>query len=124
MLQLSESHSPLASICGIDPGTNHLGFAVMEIDTQTLAISSIHAFTLVAERLVEDDNLIAIQHTERVAKIYALQQTLTNLYSYYKPFTICCESPYYNHFRPNAYGALVEIIYAIRMSVINYNPNT
>lgn len=123
MLRLSESFSPLASICGIDPGTSHLGFAVMEIDTITLAINSIHAFTLDAEKLVEEDNLIAIQHTERVAKIHALQHTLINLYSYYNPFTICCESPYYNHFRPNAYGALVEIIYAVRMSVINYNPN-
>lgn len=123
MLRLSENQPPLASICGIDPGTNHLGFAVMEINIQTLAINSIHAFTLVADRLVEDDDLIAIQHTDRIAKIYALQQTLTDLYNYYNPFTICCESPYYNHFRPNAYGALVEIIYAIRMSVINYNPN-
>lgn len=121
MLRLSDHYSPLASICGIDPGTNHLGFAVMEIDTQTLAINSIHAFTLVADKLVEDDNLIAIQHSERIAKIYALQQTLTNLYRYYNPFVICCESPYYNHFRPNAYGALVEIIYAIRMSVTDYN---
>jgi Holliday junction resolvasome RuvABC endonuclease subunit len=123
MLRLSENYSPVASICGIDPGTNHLGFAVMEITTDSLAINSIHAFTLVADKLIEDDDLIAIQHTERIAKIYALQQTLTNLYNYYKPFTICCESPYYNHFRPNAYGALVEIIYAIRMSVINYNSN-
>lgn len=122
MLKLSGNHPILASVCGIDPGTNHLGFAVMEINTRTMAINSIQAMTLVADKLVEDDNLIAIQHTERMAKIYALQQVLTNLYCYYAPFTICCESPYYNHFRPNAYGALVEIIYAVRLSVTNYSP--
>lgn len=119
---LYSTTNTLVSICGIDPGSTNLGFANMVFDPTNMEIETIAAFTINLEKILSEDNIIATHHNERTAKIFALQSLLVNLFNQYLPITICCESPYQNRFRPNAYAPLVEVIYAARVASIHYNP--
>lgn len=116
------STSQCATICGIDPGSLHLGFCVFRFNMDTFEILSIESTTISPDKLVREDDPIADTHNGRIQRIAALKSKLTDLYSYYDPTVICCESSYYNRFRPSAFGVLMECITAIRFSALAYNP--
>lgn len=111
----------IGTIVGIDPGTNMLGFAVLRFDFKTLEILSVQGESFKSERMIEEDCLIAHSHNERIAKIYAQRDNLVQQLNHYRPFVVACENPFINRFRPNAYGPLVEILFAIRTAVIEYS---
>lgn len=117
-----QNKSRCATICGIDPGSLHLGFCVFRFDIETFEIFSIESTTIAPEKLVRDDDPIGLTHNGRVQRITALKVRLHELFSYYDPSVICCESSFYNRFRPSAFGVLMECITAIRFSAIAYNP--
>lgn len=109
-------------IVGIDPGTTNLGFAALEFDIQTLQIHRLYATSFKSQQMVGLDGIIRLSHSERIEKIYAQKDNLVNHFRYFHPSFICCESPFYNRFRPSAYGPLVEILFAIRTAAIEYDP--
>jgi len=118
-----ENMSRCATICGIDPGSLHLGFCVFRFDIETFEILSIESTTICPDKLVKEDDPIVNTHNPRIQRIAALKANLYDLYTYYEPTVICCESSYYNRFRPSAFGVLVECITAVRFSAILYNPH-
>lgn len=120
-LVFPEGGSTVATVCGIDPGTNNLGFCALKFDLVTRELVSIQAETFRSDRMLESDSFIPLTHTERVERILAQKNNLVRQLNYYRPIATCCESPYYNSFRPNAFGALVEIIFAIRMACLEHN---
>ena len=120
-LVFPDNGSVCACVCGIDPGTNRLGLAAMDFNMATVSIQSIEAETFRSELLLETDDLILEAHSERTSKIYAQKDNLVRQFRFYRPYAVCCESPFYNRLRPSAYGPLMEILFAIRMACIEYD---
>lgn len=111
------------TICGIDPGTNTLGCALLEVDIDTLAVHSIYTHTYVGEMLPHSESL-EIGYGDRLARLDALKQSLWSIFEASRPLYIGCEAPFINPRRPMAYGALVEAVGAVQAAVIAYNVRT
>lgn len=123
MLHYPQSlESEVGTIVGIDPGSNLLGFSILRFNLKTFEVLSVEADTFKSERMIEDDSLITITHNERIAKLYAQKNNLVQMFNVAKPTWIACEHPFMNRFRPNAYGPLMECLFAIRTAAIEYNP--
>lgn len=109
-------------ILAIDPGTRNTGIAIFECDRYN-KIKSIEAHTIRSDKINGDylDDIV-ISHTERIANIIKVSQTLSLYLQQYKPNLICCESPFYNRLRPSAFAPLVELLFALRNISIEFNP--
>lgn len=121
MLKMPESSGSLVSLIGIDPGTTLLGIGIIRVDLYTKQIVSSDAVTLKAKKLI-DSSWMGDVHGERFSRISALGQEMVNIFTREHMFQIACESPFFNPGRPNAFGALVEIMTVIRQSVEIYDP--
>jgi Holliday junction resolvasome RuvABC endonuclease subunit len=121
MLRFPQKGSTSVCFCGIDPGTNYLGFSVFTFEVVSLSILSIDAVTFESEKLVKGYSNIFESHSERTAKIIAQKDNLVSQFRFNKPAFVCCESPFYNRLRPSAYGPLVEMIFAIKTACIEYD---
>lgn len=110
-----------AEVVGIDPGSESLGLAIISFDIETFKIVSTQAKTFTASKMFNEDSWGAELHGNRVWRIKHLQQTLTDIFNYVDPVFIVCESPFYNPRRPNAYGVLVEVLTAVRNSVMEHD---
>lgn len=111
----------LGTLVGIDPGSTNLGVAVLTIDLETLAIVSTYAFTVHADKSPYYE-WMSEYHPDRVQRIRALEEILYQTFLRYQPLQVWSESPFYNRFRPNAYGVLVEVLECIRRAVFQYHP--
>lgn len=120
MLSIPESASAVASIVGIDPGTKMLGVCVLEFDLVTFRILKVQANTYDGSKLPGSEWMGHL-HGDRAKRINAHRTNLIYILNTYRPLYICCESPFYNQKRPSAYGALTEIICAIREAVSYYD---
>ena len=105
---------------GLDPGTNKLGVGIMCVDMKTSAIVSISAITLVGEKLAKG-SWMSEMHGDRFGRIAVLQDQLAGILHAYQVVDIASESPFYSLRHPNAYGALTEVICAIRDAVVYYD---
>lgn len=111
----------ICRIVGIDPGSTTLGFSVLEYDARTLRIIRTYAYTFNADKMKLSD-LDALSHSERYARIYALMQALYEAFLELQPTFVISESPFMAMRRPQAYGALVEVVFAIRSALREYDP--
>ncbi len=116
-----QSQEMIGTICGIDPGTNMLGFSALSIDLRTSEIVSVFATSFKSEHMIDRDTFITATHNERISKILAQKKNLVQQFCFYRPFVVACENPFINRLRPAAYGPLVEIVFAIRSAVIEYS---
>lgn len=121
MLTMPEDSPTTACIVGIDPGSQTLGLAILEFDTTTKEIVKTTAITYVGTKLPYMSDWITKLHGERAARIIAHRENLTEIFKSINPTAVYCESPFYNPGRPMAYGALVEVLSAIRLSIINWS---
>jgi Holliday junction resolvasome RuvABC endonuclease subunit len=117
-----DTDQAICRIIGIDPGSTTLGFSVLEYDARTLKIIRTYAYTFNADKMNLSD-LDALTHSERYARIYALQEALYDAFLVLKPNFVISESPFMAMRRPQAYGALVEVVFAIRSALRKYDPN-
>lgn len=109
-------------IVGIDPGTNFLGFCALDINLRDVSVVQHFACSFQSDKMLDPDSFVSICHNERIAKIFAQKNNLLKRLRYHRPFVVTCENPFINRFRPNAYGPLVEVLFAIRCAVTEYNP--
>lgn len=112
----------IGTICGIDPGSNMLGLGVIRFNLRTLDIVSVQGMSFKSEPMMDNDDLISITHLERTSKIIAQKNNLVQYFSFFQPFVVACENPFINRFRPNAFAPLVEVVFAVRAAVTEYNP--
>lgn len=111
----------ICRIIGIDPGSTTLGFSVLEYDARTLKIIRTYAYTFNAGKMKL--NLLDIEsHSERYARIYELMEAIYGGFVDLQPNFVICESPFMAMRRPQAYGALVEVVFAIRSALRKYDP--
>jgi Holliday junction resolvasome RuvABC endonuclease subunit len=116
-----EPDDHIGRIVGIDPGSTTLGCALIEYDVRTLAILRTCAYTFNADKMRLDD-LASLNHSERFARIFALQQALYSVFLDLRPNIVISESPFLKRRFPTAFGVLTEVVFAIRMAVRQYDP--
>lgn len=107
---------------GIDPGSNSLGFACIEFDLDTLEIVRTYSFTIKPEKFVQSET-ISESHGARYARIYKLNDAILTEFLDIGPVDVVCESPFMSRRQPMAYGALMEVVYAVRLALCEYNPS-
>lgn len=123
MLELPDVLCTKPVICGIDPGTNHVGFSSLVLNPSTLTIDSIWCATLRVDRLEDYQGFDPEAHSERVEKLLKIRHAVTRLLNHWNPVHLSCESPFYNRLRPGAYGPLVESVLMIKLAAYEYNAN-
>lgn len=111
------------TILGVDPGLNHTGVAVFQIDAYNRLIQSIIAFTIHTNQLADTTGIDDELHTDRIIKLYKLKHSIQETIVKVNPVVIACESPFYNTKFPMAYAALVEAIDFIQSAAIEINGN-
>ena len=107
-------------ILGIDPGTNTLGVAIIDLDLVNKETSLIMATTIHGGKNSKNFPSISDVHGDRRAKLFAHQKSIRYILEQYRPNSIISESPYMGKFA-NAFEALVECLMAIRDEVYNYD---
>ncbi len=110
------------NILSVDPGLNRTGVSCYTLN-QNNEVLSIESQTLFSEHL--RDNVVTDEDyfTERVIKLQKLRHAFHYLIRTTQACVIVCESPFYNRFRPMAYGALLEVLSMIQMSILDINVN-
>lgn len=121
MLVMPPGASALAPIAGVDPGTETLGVGVLFVDLVTWKIQASMAQTFRGSKMAGKANWIAEVHGDRAARIASHEDNLLQLFCEIEPLEIACESPFFNRAHPQAYGALVEILSAVRRAVMRYD---
>lgn len=117
---LLDENSNTLRIVSVDPGTNSLGVAVLDLDIFNNSIVVQHAFTIDIQKHSARYSQINLVHGERVAKLHAVRQALYRFYCTWQPDHIVSEAPYMGRF-PQAYAALVECVSSIRYAVMEYH---
>ncbi len=119
-LMLSEQYHKI-NLLAIDPGLNNTGIAIFEIDYHSKKILKIEAFTIATEKLKNNTGLADEDFAERLIKLLKLKVSILNVLANVNPCIVAIEAPFYNRFRPNAYGALVEVLCVIQSAILEFN---
>lgn len=121
MSTINDHDQQVGRIVGIDPGSTTLGFSILEYDLHSFEIVRTYARTFNAGKMKLSELDIA-NHSERYARIYELMDTLYDAFVEMEPTFVISESPFMAMRRPQAYGALVEVVFAIRSALRKYDP--
>jgi Holliday junction resolvasome RuvABC endonuclease subunit len=111
----------LPLVMSFDPGTNHLGIAVMALTPETGHLKLLHVWTTDISRLAESryPGLIAY-HGVRMAKLKTIHDVIEKAIESWRPTYVVSESPYMGRF-PQAYGALMECLLTIRNVILAWD---
>lgn len=107
-------------ICGIDPGTNQMGFASLILSHDGSTLEGLWATTVKTDKLPDYPGFDPTAHIERVEKLLKIREAVLKLLTYWKPYVLSCESPFYNGLRPNAYGPLVEAVLMVKLAAFEH----
>lgn len=121
MLTMPDGGDPFASILAIDPGTDTLGLACIQFDCRTGYIIGSEAQTYKGSKMARN-SWVADVHGDRFARINAHRSNLSRLLNLLQPAFIASESPFFSRAQPLAYGALTEVVYALRLTIFEYDP--
>ena len=110
-----------ATIVGIDPGSESLGVSQLTFSIVDGSLISINAITYVGSKMERPEYLIEI-HGERLTRIKAHEDNLYYVFLQTLPYMVACESPFINMRRPQAYGALTEVVSAVRNALYRFDP--
>lgn len=112
--------SNIASIIGVDPGSNCLGVGIIDYDVYTLEIVGSDAFTLFADKLAKN-SWTSYVYGDRAGRIQALSETLLKvMHDNGRVTDIISESPFMSRFA-QAFAALTEVVNGVRYAVMQYN---
>ncbi len=120
MLPMPQDPSTQISVMGIDPGTTTLGVGLIHFDLVSFQISSWEAYTFRGDKLTSNA-WIGATSNDRLQRIAALKRHMSHMLHRVNPLAVACESGYINVRQPSAYGALMEIVSAIRDAVWEYD---
>ena len=120
-LYLPEAEELPYRICAIDPGTDTLGVAILDVYLTRRIIRVVEARTFTASDHYASVRHFGLQYGDRGLRMYWHGIHLTNLLFGWQPQSVIAEAPYMGRF-PAAYEALVECRTMIRQAVTDYNP--
>lgn len=107
-------------LMAIDPGTNTLGFCIIEIDLVTLEKTVIFVHTLVANKTMDNYGTILESYGEKLARLRSHFEALYYHMCEWNVHGVVSESPYMGRF-PQAFMSLVECMDTIRQAVMQYD---
>lgn len=122
MLKIPRQQDCTATIVSIDPGTETLGFSELDFDIRSFTLTRWEPKTYTGSKLWTASKWIEHVHGARMMRLQALGRNLVKLFDQIDPYIVACEEPFINMKRPQAYGALTEIVYEIRRSLITHSP--
>lgn len=121
MFHLHDDGEPYR-IAGIDPGTDTLGLATIDVDLLTGALSIGEVKTLVGSEGLRYYGRRRATHGDRFVRLQLLHDSLVMHFTQLQPHAIICESPFFNPRRPGAFYALVEAVSMVQRAVYDYCP--
>lgn len=119
MFHLTDDPTPYRFV-GIDPGTDTLGAAVLDVDVFTGAFSLMDARTFHGSRMLKHLRETERTYGGRFARLHGLEVALAEYFAEAQPHAIISESPYLGQ-RATPYAALTECLSSIRRAVRTYN---
>ncbi len=122
MIHIPANSGDTFTICGTDPGTHNLGLGVLHVDMYTLRLRSFEAYTIIATKLMNDDDYLVGLHGHTYARTNAHKEALVGYFRRLRPSFIASEDAYFNRRTPSAYSPLLKSINSIREAVREYNP--
>lgn len=108
-------------IIGIDPGSRHIGIAVMDVAIDDFKIRSIETHTLSTDAFECMANT-AVGFPDSYARIFNIYEQILGILRYYSPTDVASESPFFGKRSPVAYGVLSEAFGAIKKAVYDFSP--
>lgn len=108
-------------ILSIDPGTQTLGYAILEVDIQTLKVVNCFAWTVDSTRLELYSEETAATFSEKFARIIAHKVNFNNVLEYYQPLVVVSETPFFSIMRPSAAGPLFELFTTLEQTVYSWD---
>lgn len=121
MIHVPPHSSDTFTIVGLDPGTHNLGIGALHVDIRTFVIRSFEAYTLVATKLMSDDDLVVTNHGHTFARVEALTEEIVRYLTKLRPSSVACENAFFNRLRPGAFEPLLMSINGVRQAVLQYN---
>tara|TARA_B100000700_G_scaffold208593_1_gene229308 strand:- start:58342 stop:58971 length:630 start_codon:yes stop_codon:yes gene_type:complete len=122
MLELPDNGDVLR-ILGIDPGTQTLGTAVLDLDLKTYDIRIVHCETYKADHLAKFDPRfqdISQAHGDLAMRLIAHKENLRSLMEHMVIDELVAESSFM-HMRAHAFEALVRCMESIRLAAWEYD---
>ncbi|QVD49373.1 hypothetical protein LUCX_303 [Xanthomonas phage vB_XciM_LucasX] len=119
MIPRTENSTPFR-VVGIDPGTENLGFSVLDLDLHVGRIHVAHSETILTTKMIKDYRIEEQTHGMRTARLMALEDRLFVLFELFQPNAICTESPFLGRF-PQAFAALTECVSYVRRAVHRFD---
>lgn len=121
MLQLPEA-PPFYRILSIDPGSDTLGIAMIDVDLVHHTATLTHTNTLHAGRAIRHLPFTVETFGERQARLNTHACGLRDYLFSAHPHCVISEAPYMGRF-PQAFETLVECMYMLRGVVAEYDPS-
>lgn len=111
-------------LLAIDPGTNTLGIAIIDIDLVAKTKCLVHAYTFEAGKHLDyyQDHPQWQQMEEKYWRLHRHEENLYGLIEHYQPHMVVHESAFMGKY-PKAYQGLTECLCAIRQGVYRYSVN-
>lgn len=108
-------------VFGIDPGSDTMGTAVVDVDLSNGGCALQYAATHSGTRLMREHPHWITVHGERAARLWSHESYLTALMSHWRPHYVISEAPFLGRF-PQAFASLVECLHVIQRAVHTYDP--
>lgn len=113
-------HNPIHRILSIDPGTDTLGYSIIDLNVYTGEMLAVEVRTISASRLARTLEHYTVVHGDKTSRLIVIEEHLYEVMYWFKPHAVIAESPYLGRF-PQAFAALVECFNTIRRAVIRYD---
>jgi Holliday junction resolvasome RuvABC endonuclease subunit len=112
----------MTTFLSIDPGLNFCGISVIsfnKIDDNTGTFEVLDTILVKnARKFTDEEKVIETKLGNRTVKVLAILSTINELLFKHDIESIVVEAPFYNALTPMAYGSLLEIIFAIKYSIV------
>lgn len=115
-------HYSTFKMVAIDPGLNNTGIAIFTFSVSPFKIVKIEAFTLKADRLVDDSTLDDEDFMERLIKRYKMGSALQKVLENTSPSRVVSESPFFDRRKPGSFATLTEVLTELYDRIVAYNP--
>ena len=107
-------------VLGIDPGTNHTGFAIVDHDFDTQETNVVTAFTIDRIYLLQQKPWLVETYGERETAVLGYADVFRWLLDTYSPDAVITEAPFMGRF-PKAFAALVELVTSFRNTSMTWD---
>jgi Holliday junction resolvasome RuvABC endonuclease subunit len=109
-------------LIGIDPGTEYCGVTLVEysMDGGVISISPRTINTNHVHLPYADDRVLL--HGERYSRLKKLSHAFEKILGSFRPDTIACEAPFYHRLHPTAFAPLVETVFVLRNTSMEFDP--